>query len=148
MNKKVFVVCVAALIVMSVAMSGCKGKVENTAEGTNTEMAEIVSQSDAALSSQQVVAEPAQNVATETIPPTAQPQMAQKVTPAAKEMSDRNMDIQKALKNAGFYSGAIDGKVGPRTKNAILEFQKAKGLKADGKVGPKTWVELEKYLAQ
>ena len=26
--------------------------------------------------------------------------------------------------------------------------QKAKGLKADGKVGSKTWIELEKYLKQ
>jgi peptidoglycan hydrolase-like protein with peptidoglycan-binding domain len=55
-------------------------------------------------------------------------------------------DIQAALKNAGFDPGAIDGKFGPRTSQAIKEFQRAKGLKIDGKVGPQTWGELSKYL--
>jgi peptidoglycan hydrolase-like protein with peptidoglycan-binding domain len=57
--------------------------------------------------------------------------------PAAKE-------IQAALKNAGYYTGAVDGKIGPKTKKAIEEFQKANGLKVDGKVGPKTWAILSK----
>ena len=57
-------------------------------------------------------------------------------------------EIQSALKNAGFYTGAVDGKIGPASKKAIEEFQKAKGLKADGKVGPKTWAVLGPYLKQ
>jgi murein L,D-transpeptidase YcbB/YkuD len=59
--------------------------------------------------------------------------------PTAKE-------IQTALKNAGFYAGEIDGKIGPKSKKAIEEFQKANNLTADGKVGPKTWAILSKYL--
>jgi len=55
-------------------------------------------------------------------------------------------DIQVALKNAGFYTGAIDGKIGPVSKKAIVEFQKSNSLVADGKVGPKTWVILSRYL--
>ena len=54
--------------------------------------------------------------------------------------------IQTALKNAGLYQGAIDGKIGPGSKRAIQEFQTANNLKADGKVGPKTWAALEPYL--
>ncbi|HDP16377.1 MAG TPA: peptidoglycan-binding protein [Candidatus Omnitrophica bacterium] len=54
-------------------------------------------------------------------------------------------DVQAALKNAGFDPGSIDGKLGPRTQQAIKEFQRVKGLKIDGKVGPKTWAELSKY---
>ena len=57
------------------------------------------------------------------------------------------VEIQTALKNAGFYTGKIDGKAGPKTKKAIEEFQKSKGLKADGKVGTKTWSMLSAYLA-
>lgn len=57
-------------------------------------------------------------------------------------------EIQTALKNAGFYAGSIDGKIGPKTKAAIEEFQKANGLTADGKVGPKTWQVLGAYLNQ
>lgn len=55
-------------------------------------------------------------------------------------------EIQTALKNAGFYSAEIDGKIGPMTKKAIVDFQKSKGLQADGKVGPKTWEALSAYL--
>jgi len=55
--------------------------------------------------------------------------------------------IQTALKNAGYYSGSVDGKVGPQTKQAIKEFQRTHGLSADGKVGPKTWTQLAQYLS-
>jgi len=55
-------------------------------------------------------------------------------------------EIQTALKNAGFYSGTVDGKKGPMTKKAVEDFQKANGLAADGKVGLKTWDALSKYL--
>ncbi len=54
--------------------------------------------------------------------------------------------IQKALKNAGFYSGPVDGKIGKRTRKAIKEFQKANGLNSDGVVGQKTWEKLRKYF--
>jgi peptidoglycan hydrolase-like protein with peptidoglycan-binding domain len=56
------------------------------------------------------------------------------------------VEIQTALKNAGFYTGNIDGKIGPQTKKAIEEFQESKGLQADGKVGLKTWAVLGTYL--
>ena len=55
-------------------------------------------------------------------------------------------NIQIALKNAGVYSGAINGKGGTKTKTAIKDFQMANGLVADGKVGPKTWAKLSPYL--
>lgn len=57
-------------------------------------------------------------------------------------------DIQKALKNAGVYTGSIDGKIGPKTKKAIEEFQSKNGLTADGKVGPRTWDKLKGYLTK
>jgi peptidoglycan hydrolase-like protein with peptidoglycan-binding domain len=57
------------------------------------------------------------------------------------------IEIQTALKNAGFYAGSIDGKIGPKSKKAIEDFQSANGLKVDGKVGAKTWEVLGKYLS-
>ncbi len=54
--------------------------------------------------------------------------------------------IQRALKSAGVYTGLVDGKIGPGTKAAIIEFQKSHGLKADGVLGKKTWEELKTYL--
>jgi peptidoglycan hydrolase-like protein with peptidoglycan-binding domain len=56
--------------------------------------------------------------------------------------------IQRALKSAGFYQGPIDGKIGPKTKKAIIKFQEANGFKADGVVGKKTSAALNKYLSR
>jgi len=55
-------------------------------------------------------------------------------------------DIQLALKNAGFYNGPIDGKIGRDTKRAIRELQKSNGLKANGKISTKTKSLLLQYL--
>ncbi|MFA5007707.1 MAG: peptidoglycan-binding domain-containing protein [Candidatus Omnitrophota bacterium] len=57
-------------------------------------------------------------------------------------------DIQKALKNAGLYTGNVDGKIGPKTKKAIEQFQSQNGLTVDGKVGAKTWEKLKNYLTK
>ena len=54
--------------------------------------------------------------------------------------------IQMALKNAGYYQRAIDGKIGKHTRQAIKKFQKDNNLSVDGKVGKKTWSVLSKYL--
>ncbi|MBU4311513.1 MAG: peptidoglycan-binding protein [Candidatus Omnitrophica bacterium] len=59
---------------------------------------------------------------------------------------DRIKQAQIALKKAGFYQGEIDSKIGPKTKKAIIDFQRSKKLKPDGVVGLKTWEELIKYL--
>lgn len=50
--------------------------------------------------------------------------------------------IQKALKQQGFDPGAADGVWGRRTVAAVKAFQKARGLEADGIVGPQTEAAL------
>lgn len=55
-------------------------------------------------------------------------------------------DVQRALKNAGFYKGSIDGKIGQQTKKAVESFQRQHNLTADGIVGRRTWEELKVYL--
>lgn len=40
--------------------------------------------------------------------------------------------IQQALKNLGFYDGAVDGRLGPITQAAYAKFQAARGEIADG----------------
>lgn len=52
------------------------------------------------------------------------------------------MSVQKALAAKGFNPGKIDGIMGPNTKTAIIAFQKANGLTADGIVGPLTSAKL------
>lgn len=54
--------------------------------------------------------------------------------------------IQRALKNAGFYTGAADGQAGAKTKEAVKAFQRSRGLAADGVVGKKTWSSLSRFM--
>lgn len=47
--------------------------------------------------------------------------------------------LQDALNTLGYNAGAIDGIFGTNTKNAVLRYQRAKRLAADGIVGCNTW---------
>ncbi len=143
--KRRLVTIIVGLVVVSVSFFGCKGRSDKSQQVADLEGSGTATMDEMAAAP---ITEPAQMVASEPIPPTATPQIAQTAVTIPREKTARDMNIQRALKAAGFYAGAIDGKIGPRTKKAIGEFQKAKGLKVDGKVGPKTWAELEKYLMQ
>ena len=46
--------------------------------------------------------------------------------------------VQKKLKNWGYYTGAVDGIYGSKTKSAVKLFQKRNGLTVDGIIGNKT----------
>lgn len=65
-------------------------------------------------------------------------------TPAGFELPA--VDIQKALKAAGYYAGTADGKIGPSSREAIRNFQRDNGLNADGVCGQQTWSKLKTYL--
>ena len=47
-------------------------------------------------------------------------------------------ELQARLKELGYYQGEIDGRFGDGTREAVMAFQKAAGLTADGIVGEKT----------
>ena len=52
-------------------------------------------------------------------------------------------NIQKKLKQWGYYDGNVDGIFGYQTYKAVRSFQYKNGLKVDGVVGPETlrhWV--------
>ena len=56
--------------------------------------------------------------------------------------SDAVREVQKRLKELGYYKGSADGDFGPATEKAVIAFQKDHGLTADGKVGEKTLSKL------
>ena len=84
--------------------------------------------------------------------PAAQPQAPIAPPPApqapAPMLKPTKREIQQALKNAGFYQGTVDGRIGSHTREAVKEFQRSHGLKVDGVVGRQTWEQLAPYLDQ
>jgi murein L,D-transpeptidase YcbB/YkuD len=75
-----------------------------------------------------------------------QPAARTPARPATALAQASTRDIQRALKNAGFNPGPIDGKLGSRTRQAIREFQGVNGLQVDGIVGKRTWAKLAPFL--
>lgn len=51
-------------------------------------------------------------------------------------------EVQRRLKQWGYYTGAVDGIFGSGTKKAVISFQKKNGLTADGIVGKATYAAL------
>jgi len=47
-------------------------------------------------------------------------------------------EVQNALKSLGYYLGGVDGIFGVKTQDAVMRFQKARGLTSDGIVGSQT----------
>lgn len=55
--------------------------------------------------------------------------------------------LQQMLIQLGYLStGDDDGKFGPATKTAVMDFQAAAGIGQDGVVGAKTYVKLYEAL--
>jgi Putative peptidoglycan binding domain len=46
--------------------------------------------------------------------------------------------LQVRLNGLGYNCGAVDGAIGPKTKKAVRQFQKDRGLTVDGLAGPAT----------
>jgi peptidoglycan hydrolase-like protein with peptidoglycan-binding domain len=56
--------------------------------------------------------------------------------------SSRVRVVQRRLAQAGDSPGPIDGRYGPLTRGAVVQFQASRGLEVDGVVGPQTWTAL------
>ncbi len=76
---------------------------------------------------------------------TASSTAPQSTASTAASLKPTTKEIQRALTNAGFYQGAVDGKMGPLTREAVKEFQRVNGLTPDGVAGRQTWSKLRAY---
>lgn len=52
------------------------------------------------------------------------------------------LEIQQRLSQRAYEIGKIDGIFGPKTEDAVKQFQRERHLIADGIVGPNTWREI------
>lgn len=50
--------------------------------------------------------------------------------------------IQQKLNDQGFNVGAVDGKLGPKTKEALRKFQEKQGIQASGQIDQQTMAAL------
>jgi peptidoglycan hydrolase-like protein with peptidoglycan-binding domain len=67
--------------------------------------------------------------------------MSQATPDGTLQLNDANDDVaqlQTRLAELGYYDGPITGTFGPLTQEAVIKFQEAQGLSADGIVGPAT----------
>ena len=148
-----------ALAGLAIVVTGCAKKSTEQASISGTGFESISSTEELAqlpqtsTASQQTAVEvlPIEtSPITQGVPPIAGPTQGSQISITSDVVSTssltKDQQIQTALKNAGLYSGNIDGKLGPASKRAIQEFQTAHSLKVDGKVGPQTWTALEPYL--
>ncbi len=142
MRKYLLVVVVAAF---GVYMFGC-GKKQAAEEQEPLSM-EALSSANTSTPAPAVTPEAAKMPETkpQAMPTQAVPVKLESLPPAGP-YKPTALEIQTALKNAGFYMGELDGRIGAMTKKAVEAFQKANNLVADGKIGPKTWAALSRYL--
>ena len=59
---------------------------------------------------------------------------------------DAVLKLQQDLNKLGYYSGTISGHFGSKTEAAVMSFQKANGLSADGVAGSKTLAKIATAL--
>lgn len=114
--------------------------------GRNTKSAVIAFQKANGLSADGVVGEDtsaklyASNVVSNTVSSTQ--------TLRVGAVSDAVRDMQNRLITLGYLeNGEADGKFGVKTSLALIEFQKANGLSADGIAGTKTFAKLNSVSA-
>ncbi len=146
MAKRVFAVLVLALFIFSA--SGCatarKGhemEVQSLRNQISVLEAQVQSKEEEINGLKEELAK-----AEETKPQAATVVTTKKKVIGEVKSRPTTKQVQIALANAGYNPGAIDGKMGRQTKEAIKAFQKAHNLVADGKVGKKTWDLLREYL--
>ena len=53
---------------------------------------------------------------------------------------------QDDLNTLGFFTGGLDGIFGNRTYNAVVNYQRSRGLSADGIIGCNTWRSLQENV--
>ena len=58
-------------------------------------------------------------------------------------LSNYVLIAQDDLNTLGYRTGGLDGIFGSATRNAVISYQRSRGLSADGIVGCNTWRSLQ-----
>lgn len=55
---------------------------------------------------------------------------------------------QDGLNTLGYTTGGLDGVFGNKTKNAVIRYQRSRGLSADGIIGCNTWRSIQENVIE
>lgn len=69
------------------------------------------------------------------------------VPPATLRLKSRGELVKTMQAGIGLKGAEVDGFFGPKTKTALIAYQKTRGLGADGICGPMTWDAINKSAA-
>ena len=127
-----------ALVLIAFAASG----LFSSNDGSNSSTTTTTSQ-------QATTTRPTTSPATTTTPTTPKPAAVPTLPTGLLKQGTSGSEVkalQQALAAAGQTPGTIDGVLGPQTAQALIAFQQAAGIPADGVYGPRTKAALEKQL--
>lgn len=156
--QKIVIFILITILAGVLSLSACAPTGNSSAEATLIALSvQLTLEAQPSAAANATATETATLAATATaspVPPTVEPSATATLEPSPEpfEVPDwplfRNGDegpevyaIQHLLRANG-YNVAPDGKFGPQTRTEVRNFQIAKGLGADGIVGPQTWVAL------
>jgi peptidoglycan hydrolase-like protein with peptidoglycan-binding domain len=111
--------------------------------GEFTEAAVIRFQQDAGLTADGLVGAGTSAAIQQRLAPPATPSGTLRLDDRGEQVSE----LQRRLTELGYFSGPVSGTFGPLTQDAVVAFQRASGLTADGIVGPGTSDALRRATA-
>ncbi len=143
-SKTIGVACLAA----SFALASCGGSAKKTAATTTTTTAAKTIVTVAPTTVPLPVTTTAPTTTTTAALPAGY--KAESPTGALKknDAGERVKKLQARLTKLGFAAGPADGLFGAQTDKAVKAYQAAKGLGADGIVGPETSASLDTDCSQ
>lgn len=144
---------VIGMALMAIGISGCAGtrsahtvnRLQATLDLLDQRVTQLEQSSVRDVTRQPGLGEPSEVLSSPTIAPVGSGTASGSTSAVRSSIKPSTKEIQQALKNAGFYQGRVDGKMGPLTREAIRGFQRVHGLSVDGVVGKNTWAQLAPY---
>jgi peptidoglycan hydrolase-like protein with peptidoglycan-binding domain len=127
-------IVLAGVSVAALALSGC-GMFHSGSSNASNKGAQAPSRS--AAQSQPTQAQP-----TQAQPASRSESGSSQAQNTGAASHDELMQAQQRLQADGLYKGKIDGRFGPQTKQALLQFQKQNGLAATGQLDHDTMAHL------
>ncbi len=113
--------------------------------GTSSSSSDTASTTTAAAAGSQTASSGSSQHAASAPPATHKPHAMSGSSEPPGMSRDKIKQAQTKLHDNGFYSGPIDGVIGPETRSAVMAFQTKAGIPPNGELNPETLSSLSAY---